>query len=48
MVEPLLFDYADDNTNYLQCIYGYVPIEIVYHIINKHGGIDVEKTFKEI
>jgi len=28
-------------------VYGYVSIEIIKKIINKHGGIDVYKTFEQ-
>jgi len=28
-------------------IFYYIKIEIVYDIIKKHGGIDIEKTFKD-
>jgi hypothetical protein len=36
-----LLDYDGDG------VYGYVSIEIIKKIINKHGGIDVYKTFEQ-
>ena len=31
--------YAEDPENPTQTVYGYVPSDIVRHIIDKHGGI---------
>lgn len=44
--EPLINQYAEDENDYTDTVYGYVPIEIVQDVITKHGGINVEKTFK--
>ena len=37
-----LKDYCDDSD-----IYGYVPVEMIQDIIDKHSGIDVFKTLSE-
>ena len=36
--DDLITDYAEDNT-YTDTVYGYVPVEIVDKLIEKHGGI---------
>ena len=36
--DDLIIDYAEDN-NYTDTVYGYVPVEIVEKLIEKHGGI---------
>lgn len=38
-VDELIKEYAEDDLDYTETVYGYVPIEIVEEIINKHGGI---------
>lgn len=38
-VDDLIFDYADDDKNLTDTVYGYVPREIVEKLITKHGGI---------
>lgn len=37
--DELINEYAENDSIYTQTIYGYVPIEIVEKLINKHGGI---------
>lgn len=37
-INNLITDYAEDNT-YTDTVYGYVPVEIVDKLIEKHGGI---------
>ena len=44
--EPLLFEFAKD-TDYTQTVYGCVHAEIIQAVIDKHGGINIEKTFKK-
>lgn len=44
--EELLFEYAETEYNWTQTVYGWVPVEVIQEVIDKHGGIDVEKTFK--
>lgn len=36
--EELIMDYAEDE-NYTDTVYGYVPIEVVDKVLEKHGGI---------
>ena len=36
--DDLITDYAEDNS-YTDTVYGYVPVEIVDKLIEKHGGI---------
>ena len=38
--EPLLMDYAEDPETPTNTVYGYVPIELVDKVLEKHGGID--------
>ena len=37
--DELINEYAEDDSDYTKTVYGYVPIEIVEELINKHGGI---------
>lgn len=37
--DELINDYAEDDSDYTDTVYGYVPIEIVEKLIEKHGGI---------
>ena len=39
--EELLMEYADDYDNPTNTVYGYVPVEVVQEVIEKHGGIKV-------
>jgi len=32
-------EYAEDMDNPLETVYGYVPIDVVQDLIDKHGGI---------
>ena len=47
MEEPLIADYAVDPDDLTQTVYGYVPIEVVNKLIEKHGGI-VNQTTEEL
>ena len=38
-VEPLIMIYAEDPDIPTETVYGWVPVEIVNSIIEKHGGI---------
>jgi|TARA_B100001964_G_C13693092_1_gene362636 hypothetical protein len=38
--ELLIEDFAEDNKNLCDTVYGYVPYKIVDQVIEKHGGID--------
>ena len=48
--EELLFDYAenrgDDEPDYTNTVYPYVPVELVDKVITKHGGIKGPKSEK--
>lgn len=38
--DDLIADYAEVPWDIRQCIFGYVPVEIVDRLLEKHGGID--------
>lgn len=40
-IEELLMPYAENEHDYLDSVYPYVPIEIVEAVIQKHGGMAV-------
>ena len=40
MEDELINEYAEDD-NYTETVYGYVPIEVVERLIEKHGGIKI-------
>lgn len=42
--EPLILQYAEEPDDLTETVYPYTPIEIVQQVIDKHGGIDIEKT----
>lgn len=44
--EPLINQYAETENHWTGTVYGYVPIETIQAVIEKHGGINVEETFK--
>ena len=37
--DDLILEYAEDPDNPTRTVYGYVPIEVVDKLIEKHGGI---------
>ena len=37
--EELIFEYAECE-DYTQTVYGYVPVELVEKVIEKHGGME--------
>ena len=37
--DELINEYAEDDLDYTNTVYGYVPIEVVEKLIEKHGGI---------
>ncbi len=39
--EELLMEYVEDYDNPTETVYGYVPVEVVQEVIEKHGGIKV-------
>ena len=38
-VEPLIMEYCEDPEDPTGTVYGYVPSDLVRHLIDKHGGI---------
>lgn len=40
MEDCLINEYAEDWTEPMDTVYGYVPVRIVNELIEKHGGID--------
>jgi hypothetical protein len=45
-VEESILEFAEDDTFPTETVYYRVDIEIIQKIIDKHGGIDIEKTFQ--
>lgn len=43
-VEPLIIEFAE-GTDYTNTVYPYVPTNIIEQVLEKHGGIDIYKTF---
>lgn len=43
--EDTLLPYAEEADNPTGTIYGYVPVEIIEAVIEKHGGINEAETF---
>jgi hypothetical protein len=41
--EPLIVEYAEDESDLTGTVYGHVPVEVVEQVIEKHRGIDTEK-----
>ncbi len=41
-----LMKYAEDKDNPTDTVYGWVPCDLIDKIIEKHGGVDLTKTFK--
>lgn len=44
--EELILEYAEEKNDPTRTVYGWVPCDIIQKVIDKHGGIDVFKTFK--
>lgn len=44
--EILIKEYAENKKDLTQTVYGWTPIEVVEEVIEKHGGIDIDKTFE--
>jgi hypothetical protein len=46
--EQSIAKYAENPSNDLtDNVYGWVPVDLVEKIIEKHGGINIQKTFKK-
>ena len=46
-VEELLLEYAEEPDTPTDSVYGYVPVDVLQKVIDKHGGIDVLKTITD-
>ncbi len=44
--EPHLLKHAEEQDRPTKTVYPYVPTTLIEGIIEKHGGIDIEETFK--
>lgn len=42
--EELIMDYAEFPETPTETVYGYVPIDVIQKVIDKHNGIDILKT----
>ena len=45
-VEELILEFAEDGDNPTDTVYPYVDNDIIQQVIDKHDGIDIEKTFQ--
>lgn len=43
--EKLILEYAEEKERPTNTVYGYVPIEVIQQVIEKHKGINLNKTF---
>ena len=44
-VEPLITEFAEEP-DYTNTVYPYVSTDLIEQVLEKHGGIDEEKTFQ--
>lgn len=44
--EESILEFAEEKEIPTGTVYGWVPCELIQELIDKHGGIDLEKTFK--
>lgn len=40
--DELIVSYAENDTDLTQTVYGYVPVELIQKVIDKHGGVSNE------
>ena len=45
--EALILEYAEDYDRPTETVYGWTPVSVIQEVIDKHGGIDVDKTFEK-
>jgi hypothetical protein len=45
--EELIMEFAETPENPTGTVYGYVPIDIIKAVIEKHNGINVKETFNQ-
>ena len=49
--EPLIEEFAErveDEIDYTDTVYPYVPVKIVDKVLKKHGGIDIVETLSKV
>lgn len=46
-LEELILPFAECKNSPTQTVYGWVDVDIIQSVIDKHGGIDIYKTFKK-
>ena len=49
--EPLIEEFAErveDEIDYTDTVYPYVPVKIVDKVLKKHGGIDLTETLSKV
>lgn len=39
IAEPLIVEYAEDDEDLTGTVYGWVPVEVVNAVVERHGGI---------
>lgn len=39
MEESMLMEYAENSDDPTETVYGYVPVDVVIDVLNKHGGV---------
>ena len=44
--EESIMEYAESKEDPTESVYGWVPCEVIQKIIDNHGGINIDKTFK--
>ena len=42
--DELILDWAEDPESPTRTVYGYVPLDVVDSLVQKHGGIDFDLT----
>jgi len=45
--EELILPFIEGNGDPTETVYGWVPADTLIKVINKHGGIDINRTFKK-
>jgi hypothetical protein len=46
--EPLIFYYAEIKNDWTDTVYPVVPNNVIQEVIEKHGGINIDETFKNL
>jgi hypothetical protein len=41
--DDLIYEWAEDDSAPCRTVYGYVPVDVVNRLIEKHGGYDLEQ-----